>query len=79
MRSLLLWHRMAILRAVLVVVIMWLGFRCFLVVRMLTVHDVAGHEVMHDFADDLDAKHASKEACNQNPGGLLRGESAVYQ
>ena len=70
---------MAILRAVLVVVVMRLGFGRFLVVRVLTVYDVARHELVHDFADDLDAKHASEEACDQDPGGFLWRGSAVYQ
>lgn len=40
-------------------VVVRLGLRCFLVMRVLAVHNMARHEVMHNFADDLDPKHAT--------------------
>lgn len=50
-----------------------------LIMRVLAVHDMARHEVVHDFADDLDPKNAAQEAGDQNPRCTLCGETTIDQ
>lgn len=59
------------------IMILVLVFCALLVMRVLAIHDVAGDEVMHDLADDLNASHAAEEASDHDPGGLLRREATI--
>lgn len=56
-----LWPAIGLRTHELSVVIVFVGLvlLSFFIVRVLAVDDMTGHEVVHDFADDLNPKHAT--------------------